>query len=83
MTINMPDAFAEMLAELSLDADALEVMARAFDKEEASQCGEPDPWASELVSGDQEWREERMCCALCALEALGAYWQSLDRKAAP
>ncbi|TPM53233.1 hypothetical protein FJ959_22130 [Mesorhizobium sp. B2-2-4] len=46
---------------------ALELLARAFDKEDASQRGEPDPW---LDGGDDaEWVSERLACAQVAIRA--------------
>lgn len=73
------------LAELMLDANALEAMARAYDCEDSAQRGEPDPWfvASEADPDDDEWRTDRLACAMAGLVALAAYWKSLDRKTAP
>jgi len=81
--LTIPDYFTETLGNLMLDASALEAVARAFDREEAAQMGEPDPWDSAEENADNEWLQERMCCALVALEALSDYWASLDRKAQP
>jgi hypothetical protein len=50
-----------------LDESALEALARAYDKEEAAQRGEPDPWA--FGNDDGPWREERLACAQVAAEA--------------
>jgi len=45
----------------------LEALARAFDKEDAAQRGEPDPWKD--AEDDAEWVSERLACAHVAAEA--------------
>ncbi|MER9176685.1 hypothetical protein NKH72_24290 [Mesorhizobium sp. M0955] len=50
--------------EEMLDAEALEALARAYDREDASQRGEPDPWEYDDGNEDERlWRAERMACA--------------------
>jgi len=46
-------------------ADIHEALARAYDKEDAAQRGEPDQWTEDA---DPEWRAERLACAQVALE---------------
>lgn len=46
---------------MTLDRNALKALARAYDREDASQRGEPDPWDSAV--GDAEWEQERLACA--------------------
>jgi hypothetical protein len=46
----------------------LEAFARAYDKEDASQRGEPDPWLD--GKDDAEWVSERLACAAAALASL-------------
>jgi len=79
----MTEPLREALASLMLDASALEVLARAYDGEDAAQMGEPNPWDAAEEAEDNEWFEERLCCALTALEALAAYAGMLERDAAP
>lgn len=50
------------------DKAALEAIARAYDKEDATQRGEPDPWRHE--GPDTWWFDERLHCAKAAIEAL-------------
>lgn len=54
----------------TLDPKALEALARAYDREDASQRGEPDPWDD--GAEDQTWRAERLACAKAAMQALAA-----------
>lgn len=50
--------------------DPLEALARAFDKEDAAQRGEPDPWNTSVTGDDSpDWKGERMACALAGLQA--------------
>lgn len=46
----------------------LERMARAHDREEAAQRGEPDPWA-EAGEDFEQFRDERIACFVEALKA--------------
>lgn len=46
----------------------LEKFARAYDREDASQRGEPDPWID--GADDAEWVSERLACAHVALAAI-------------
>jgi hypothetical protein len=71
--LEMIKAFAAMRHDSAL----LEIAARAYDREDSAQRGEPDPWglSSDDADMDRQWREERMACALCALEALALHWQ--------
>lgn len=53
----------------------LDVIARAWDAEDASQMGEPSPWDSERLCGeplDEDWIKERRACASAVLTALDA-----------
>lgn len=61
----------------NLEPAALEALARAFDKEDASQRGEPDPWKD--AEDDAEWVSERLACARVAAEA----YLSASRSTAP
>lgn len=49
--------------------DALEALARAYDREDASQRGEPSPWADESDATFPAWRAERLACAEVAIKA--------------
>lgn len=46
------------------DLEPLEALARAYDREDASQRGEPDPWKD--AEDDAEWVSERLACAQVA-----------------
>jgi hypothetical protein len=69
-------------------AKVREAMARAYDKEDAAQRGEADPWsfASDDDAAEEEWREERRACAEAALtaalplieEACRPKWQPIE-----
>lgn len=54
------------------DIKALEAFARAYDKEDAAQMGEPDPWAEtyEDPADEATWRAERIACAEVAARPL-------------
>lgn len=45
-----------------------EIIARAYDREQAAQMGEPDPW----MYPDEEAEAESIACASAALAALDA-----------
>jgi hypothetical protein len=44
--------------------EPLEALARSYDREDASQRGEPDPWKD--AEDDAEWVSERLACAQVA-----------------
>lgn len=52
------------------DLEPLEALARAYDREDASQRGEPDPWKD--AEDDAEWVSERLACAQVAEAAYRA-----------
>lgn len=50
-----------------------DIIARAWDREEAAQMGEPSPWESEKLCGeplDKDWVAERIGCAGAVIDAL-------------
>lgn len=50
--------------------EALEALARAYDREDASQRGEPDPWDyDDGNEAERLWRAERIACAQVGLAA--------------
>lgn len=52
-----------------------EILARAYDREEAAQMGEPDPWKDiepDILVPDAEFVQDRIGCAEAAIEALAA-----------
>lgn len=51
---------------MTLDSKALKALARAYDREDAAQRGEPDPW---MPNDDGPWRDERLACAEVAARA--------------
>ncbi len=51
-----------------VDETALEALARAYDREDASQRGEPNPWDD--GAEDPIWRAERLACAKAAMQAI-------------
>jgi len=65
-------------------AEAVEAMARAYDKEDAAQRGEPDPWDIEFDDEFQfeEFRAERLACSQTALTAalpiIEPQWQPIE-----
>ena len=63
------------LIERVSDAE-LEAMARAHDKEEAAQMGEPSPWDIHAADLDPEWVDGRRVAMRCALTALQSSEQS-------
>lgn len=44
--------------------------ARAHDREEAAQIGEPDPWSLPEARDDEEWQRERLAAVRCGLDAV-------------
>jgi hypothetical protein len=54
----------------TLNAAAIEALARAYDREDASQRGEPDPWDD--GKDDAAWVAERLACAQAGFAALSA-----------
>jgi|GEM_PF-3041924 len=50
--------------------NALEIIARAYDREDSALRGEPDPWHPDIGGDDAEWVSERLACALGAVSAL-------------
>ena len=50
-----------------MDERTLLAFARAYDREDAAQMGEPDPWID--GKDDPEWVSERLACASAALSA--------------
>lgn len=59
--------------------DACEALARAYDREDAAQRGETDPW-SIGIDDDPEWVADRIACARAGLAALTASpgWQPIE-----
>lgn len=58
-----------------LDPTALRALAQAYDKEDAAQRGEPDPWNLDDPGdiGDSEnWIAERIACAEAGITAYRA-----------
>lgn len=53
-----------------MSQNQLEAFARAYDREDASQRGEPDPWQD--GKDDAVWVAERLACAKAALSSLEA-----------
>ena len=56
----------------TIDRSALLALAHAYDKEDAAQRGEPDPWPADgeqPTADDVTWREERLACAEVAAQA--------------
>ncbi|OBQ68944.1 hypothetical protein EFV37_29340 [Mesorhizobium loti] len=53
---------------MSGETKTLEALARAYDREDASQRGEPDPWDD--GAEDPIWRAERLACAKAAMQAI-------------
>ena len=50
-----------------IETKALEALARAYDREEAAQMGEPSPWQQDDL--DPAWVAERIACAEVGVEA--------------
>jgi len=66
-------ALAEARAKLAIyeggwSARMVEIFARAHDREEAAQIGEPDPWS--IDNEDDEWKRDRLACVRVGLDAL-------------
>jgi len=49
-------------------AELIEAMARAYDREDAAQMGEPSPWS--IADRDPDWESGRLACAEAALSAI-------------
>lgn len=54
---------------VNLEPVGLEALARAYDREDAAQMGEPDPWWDIIEQDDTPWFDERIACARAGLEA--------------
>jgi len=52
--------------------EIIETMARALDREEAAQMGEPSPWDVFKNELEHEWISERFACVRAALSAAEA-----------
>lgn len=70
-----------------LDAEAVEAAARAHDREEAAQKGEPSPWRDLDYSlpGDVDWRDERIAAMRVAIAAYLSHqaeagWRMMPRE---
>jgi len=63
-------AILSALEPQAVDDAMVERMARAHDKEEAAQRGEPSPWADPTI--DAAWIAERITCMRAALQAAKA-----------
>jgi len=50
----------------------VEIFARAHDREEAAQMGEPDPWS--IDNDDEEWKRDRLACVRAGLGAVVLAW---------
>lgn len=52
--------------------ETVEQMARAYDREEASHCGEPSPWDDLDLTDPRDliWRNERIAAMRCAADVL-------------
>jgi len=57
-------------------ARMVEIFARAHDREEAAQMGEPDPWS--IDNDDEEWKRDRLACVRVGLDALTRWSEAND-----
>jgi len=66
---------------MTIQKEALRALAQAYDREDAAQRGEPDPWMLDDAGdiGDSDtWVSERLACAKVAAEAFLAALRSED-----
>lgn len=67
--INLEQAMPEAFSAEPNGSTELTALAMAYDREDAAQRGEPDPWASGHDEYFEEWVTERLGCAQVAIEA--------------